>query len=73
MKEIMEKLKDLENARECIEKCQMRLREEMVIADEEKYLEKEMIYYKNKEELKEINKKIEILNNAMDILEDIGV
>lgn len=73
MKEIMEKLKELEDARECIEKCQMRLREEMVIADEDILLEKEMIYYKNKEELKEINKKIEILNNAMDILEDIGV
>lgn len=73
MERIMEKLKELESARECIEKFQMRLREEMVIADEERYLEKEMIYYKNKEELKEINKKIEILNNAMDILEDIGV
>lgn len=73
MEQLLEKLKDLKSARECIEKCQMRLREEMVIADEEKYLEKEMIYYKNKEELKEINKKIEILNNAMDILEDIGV
>ena len=73
MDKIMVKLLDLENARECIEKCQMRLREEMVIADEEKYLEKEMIYYKNKEELKEINKKIEILNTALDILEGIGV
>jgi len=73
MDKIMVKLLDLENARECIEKCQMRLREEMVIADEEKYLEKEMIYYKNKEELKEINKKIEILNTALDILEDIGI
>lgn len=73
MEKIIEKLKELESARECVEKCQMRLREEMVIADEDILLEKEMIYYKNKEELKEINKKIEILNNAMDILEDIGV
>ena len=34
MDKIMVKLLDLENARECIEKCQMRLREEMVRADE---------------------------------------
>lgn len=73
MLELENKLKDLESERESIERCQMRLREEMVVADEDKLLEKEMIYYKNKEELKDVNKKIEILNNAMDILEGIGV
>ena len=72
MKEILSKLKELEEARSCIEKCQMNLREQMTILDSDEYFKKEMIYCKNKEELKEVNKKIEVLNNAMDILEGIG-
>lgn len=73
MEKIMVKLLELEDTRECIEKCQMKLREQMVIADRDEYLEKEMIYQKNKEELKEVNKNIETLNNALDILKDIKV
>lgn len=73
MEQIVRKLIELEEARECVEKCQMNLREQMVIADKEEYLEKEIIYQKNKEELQYINKKIDILNNALDILNNIGV
>ena len=73
MDKLMDKLKDLESERECIERCQMSLREQMVVLGGEDYYNKELIYEKNKEELKEVNKKIEILNNAMDILEGIGV
>lgn len=73
MNEIMNKLADLESARSCIEKCQKGLREDMTILDGEEYLKKREIYYNNKVELDEVNKKIEILNNAMDILEGIGV
>lgn len=73
MDKIVIKLMELEETRESIEKCQRNLREQMAMLDQEAYLKKEMIYQKNKEELKEINKKIEILNNAMDILENIGI
>lgn len=66
MKEIVLKIMELEERRNDIEKVQKDLREEMVIADEDKLLEKEMIYYKNKEELKEINKYIEILNESLE-------
>jgi len=76
MDQLLEKLKELENARECVEKYQTKTREEMsMFFKNDKYdqfVEKEQIYFKNKAELKEINKKIEILNNAMDILEGIG-
>lgn len=68
----MIKLMDLENERECIEKCQKELREQMATLDGDQYLEKKQIYYKNRCELEETNKKIEILNNALDILENIG-
>jgi hypothetical protein len=73
MDKIMIKLMDLESARECIENCQKGLREDMAIVDGEEYLKKKEIYYKNKIELDEVNKKIEILNNALDIIEGIGV
>lgn len=66
MNEIILKIMELEERRNDIEKVQKDLREEMVIADEDKLLEKEMIYYKNKEELKEINKYIEILNESLE-------
>ena len=66
MNEIVLKIMELEERRNDIEKVQKDLREEMVIADEDKLLEKEMIYYKNKEELKEINKYIEILNESLE-------
>ena len=66
MKEIVLKIMELEERRNDIEKVQKDLREEMVIADEDKLLEKEMIYYKNKEELKEINKYIDILNESLE-------
>lgn len=66
MNEIIIKIMELEERRNDIEKVQKDLREQMVIADEDKLLEKEMIYYKNKEELKEINKYIEILNESLE-------
>lgn len=73
MNEIMNKLIELEQERECIERCQKKLREEMLTLDSDYYLKKKTIYYKNKEELKDVNKKIEILNDALDILNEIGV
>lgn len=73
MEQILNKLKELEQERKCIEKCQMNLREQMMILDKDEYLKKEIIYQKNKEELKETNRKIEILNNALDIIENIGI
>ena len=73
MKELELKLKDLENAKDCVESCQKELREEMLILDKEKYLEKELIYNNNKLKLQEINNKIEIINNAMNILEGVGI
>jgi len=72
MDKIIMKLTDLENERECIEKCQKELREQMTILEGNDYLEKKQIYYKNKCELEEVNRKITTLNNAMDILENIG-
>lgn len=73
MDKIMAKLMELEQERECIERCQMSLREQFVILDGDEYLEKKKVYNKNKEELKEVNKKIDILNSALDIMEGIGV
>ena len=73
MDKLMTKLLELEQTRECLEKCQMSLREQFVILDGEEYSEKMKIYNKNKEELTEINKKMEILNNALDIIDGIGV
>ena len=72
MDKITSKLLELEEARECVERCQRQLREEMLILDKEEYFEKELIYQKNREELKSINEKITTLNNALDILENIG-
>lgn len=72
MDKITSKLLELEEVRECVERCQRQLREEMLILDKEEYLEKELIYQKNREELKSINEKITTLNNALDILENIG-
>ena len=72
MDKIASKLLELEEARECLEKCQMSLREQFVILDGEEYKEKMKIYESNKIELSEVNKKLEILNNAMDIIEGIG-
>lgn len=73
MNKIAIKLLELEEARECIERCQRKLREQMITLDKDEYSKKRTIYNKNKEELKEVNEKIEILNNAMDILEDIDI
>ena len=73
MEEIKNKLMELETTRECLEKEQMRLREQFVILGGDEYIEKMKIYNKNKEELTEVNTKMEILNNAMDILDNIGV
>lgn len=73
MDKLMVKLLELEQTRECIERCQKKLREEMTILDNNEYLEKKKVYNKNKEELSDINKKIEILNNTLDIIEGIGV
>lgn len=73
MEKIIYKLMELEQERECLEKCQMSLREQFVILDGEEYKEKMKIYESNKIELSEVNKKLEILNNAMDIVEGIGV
>lgn len=70
MKELENKLQELENARECIFKCQQSLREQMVILGGEDYFDKELIYEKNKEELQSICMKMEIINNAIDILEE---
>lgn len=71
MDKIMEKLLDLENERECIERCQKKLIDEINTLDGEESFEKEMIYYKNRDELKEVNKKIEILNETLDIVNNI--
>ena len=72
MDEIMIKLSELEENKESIEKEQARLREQMTILDKEEYLEKELVYIKNNEKLRIINEKITTLNNALDILENIG-
>ena len=72
MEELIRKFKELETTRECLEKEQMRLREQFVILGGDEYIEKMKIYNKNKEELTDINMKMETLNNAMDILENIG-
>lgn len=71
MDKIMSKLLDLENERECLENCQKKLIDEINFLDGEESLEKEMIYYKNRDELKEVNKKIETLNDALDIVNNI--
>lgn len=71
MEKITIKLMELEEQRECIEKYQKSLREEMIILDKDEYLKKEMIYHKSKEELKQINNKIETLNNALDIIQNL--
>lgn len=75
MDKLIVKLMELEQERESVERCQKSLREKMatLIKDEKGYLKEEMIYNKNKEELKEVNKKIDILNSALDIIEGIGV
>lgn len=71
MSDLQIKLLELEQERESIERCQKSLREQMQESDNEDYLAQEMIYGKNKEELKEVNKNIEILNNALDIINNI--
>ncbi len=73
MEEIKNKLMELETTRECLEKEQMRLREQMAVLGGEDYYNKELIYEKNKEELEDANKQIKILNDALDILNEIGV
>lgn len=73
MDKIIIKLNDLKTEREYIENEQKNLREILTILDGEEYLKKRNIYYKNKNELDEVNKKIEILNNALDIIDGIGV
>lgn len=72
MDKITVKLLELEQERESIERCQKTLREQMLILDKDEYLKKEMIYQNNKEELKEVNEKINTLNNALDIIDNIA-
>lgn len=72
MNEVLNKISELEEIKESIEKEQARLIEQMTILDKEEYLEKELVYQKNKEELKVVNEKITTLNNTLDILENIG-
>lgn len=73
MDKIMEKLLELENERECLEKYLQSQRKEMgnLIREDKNYLKEELIFNKCKEELKEVNKKIEILNEALDIVNNI--
>ena len=76
MDKVMDKLKDLENARRCVLKCQEVLLKEMmgeIELNADEYLKLELTYSKNRDELKDINKKIEILSDAIDIVEGIGV
>lgn len=73
MKELENALKDLENERNCIIRCQESIRQDIENADGDELVTKVSIYNKNKEELKDVNKKIEIVNNAIDIIKGIGV
>lgn len=68
MNNILSKLLELEQTRDDLEKTQKSLREQMLTLDKDEYLEKDLIYYKNKDELKQVNKDIEILNEALEIL-----
>lgn len=68
MNNILTKLLELEQTRDDLEKTQKSLREQMLTLDKDEYLEKDLIYYKNKDELKQVNKDIEILNEALEIL-----
>lgn len=72
MKELENKLQDLENARECLFKCQVSLRERInkLIHEDQDTNNEETIYQKNKKELQDICIKMEILNNAIDILQE---
>ena len=76
MDKIASKLLELEEERSSILKCQEMLLKEIkgeVELNTEEYLKVKMMYGKNKEELKQVNQKIEILNNAIDIIEGIGL
>lgn len=72
MKELENKLQELENARECVFKCQQSLRERInkLIQEDQDTTNEESIYQKNKKELQSICMKMEIINDAIDILEE---
>lgn len=66
MQELEQKLNELETARSCCRRCNKELEKETDSLKQEKILRK------NIEELREINRKIYIINEAMNILEGIG-
>lgn len=75
MKELKIKLMELEEEEKSLNLKQDDLRQEIAYLKdkEENSLEKEMLYAKNKMELQQVLKEKEILNNALDILNGIGV
>ena len=84
MKELLLVYEELDKEKDSIIRCNENLKKEMdemarmIPVDyedkiKEDYLKKENIYNSNKEALKDIEKKITIINEAMDILEGVGV
>lgn len=73
MKELELKLKELEEAKKSCESCIEKVDEEIreLIKEDKDYLSKEVMNFENRQSLKEIERKITIINNAMDILEGV--
>lgn len=84
MKELELKLKELKEAKKCIERCNEDLKKEkdemarMIPVDydnkiSDEYYKKTILLGENMRKLEEVKNKINIINEAMDILEGIGV
>lgn len=71
MNKIIEKLKDLEQERNSIIRCQEQLRDKMKNENGDTYIKLMQTYKDNKKELEEVNRKIQILNETIDIVENI--
>ena len=71
MNKIIEKLKDLEQERNSIIRCQEQLRDKIKNENGDTYIKLMQTYKDNKKELEEVNRKIQILNETIDIVENI--
>lgn len=75
MKELEMKLKELEKRKEFIEGLQEKVKKQIKakkILDED-YFEEEQTYNSNKAHYLDTLRKIEIINDAMNILEGVGI